>query len=397
MATETSTYDLVAMRQQLPALKDVVYMNSGTEGIMAESVKEKFFATLGRFESYGHWGRVELNDQMAICRARVATMINAEPDEVTITRNGTDGVSIVLGSFPLQTGDEIVIGSEEHPAIVYPAFSLQTVRGIVVKRFRFDHDPAQTLTNFKAQLSSRTKLVAFSHVSCETGTRNPAKQIIDASHAAGVPVLLDGAQTFGAIPVDFKALNCDYFTGSAHKWLCGPKGTGILAVRRDRLDSLTPAYIGGGSLSDGFPWAELDNPESVRTVFAPAASKFEYGMRNPAVYAGMIFAIDYLSDIGWDAIAAHERLMSDRLKARLADIPGARVQTPIPWENSSAILNIAIDGVSGKEFSQRLWNDYKIVQRAVRDPDGVRISNAYWTSNEDHDKLIAAIVTIGKR
>lgn len=392
---QTATYDLAAVRAKLAALRDVTYMNCGTEGIMAEPVREAYIETLNRFERYGHWARVELMPEMAACRAALAALVNAEPSEVSVTRNGTDGVSIVLGSFPFAAGDELVIGNEEHPAIAYPAYALQTHRGLRVRRFRFDHDPAVTLAGFTAALGPRTRLAAFSHVSCETGTRVPAAEMIAAAHERGIPVLLDGAQSVGSFPVDFRLLDADYLTGSAHKWLCGPKGTGLLLVRRDRVDGLTPAYVGGGSLALDFPWTRLDD-EDLRVDFAPDASRFEYGMRNPAVYAGLRVAIEYLAGLGWDAIAAHEEAMSGRLKRRLAELPGVRVQTPLAWDRSSGIVNLAVDGVPGKELSKRLWDDYQIVQRAVRDPDGVRISNAYFTSDADHDRLIDAIRTISR-
>jgi selenocysteine lyase/cysteine desulfurase len=397
MTAEAQTYRVADVRKQLPALADVTYMNSGTEGIMAEPVLEDYLKILTRFERYGHWGRVELASEMAGCRERFARLLNAEVDEVCVTRNGTDGVSLILGSYPFKAGDELIIGGEEHPAIVYPAFALQTFKGVRVRRFAFRHDPAATLAAFKAELSDRTVMTAFSHVSCETGTRTPAREIIEAAHARGVQVLLDGAQSVGSFPVDFRALGCDYLTGSAHKWLCGPKGTGVLVIRRDRLDDVVPAYVGGGSLADGFPWGQLADPGAIVAQFAPNAAKFEYGMRNPAIYAGLSRAIDYLAGIGWDAIAAHERAMVTRLKQRLGELPGVRVQTPTAWEHSSAIVNLAVDGVPGRELSKRLWDEYRVVQRAVRDPDGVRISNAYFAADEDHDRLIDAIRTIGRR
>jgi selenocysteine lyase/cysteine desulfurase len=392
MATR-ATYDLAAVRAELPALKDVVYMNSGTEGIMAEPVRQAYLDALSRFESYGHWERTRLVDEMAACRQRFARLVNADESEVAVTRNGTEGVSFVLGTFPFEVGDELLIGGEEHPAINYPAFALQTDKGVVVRRFAFADDPSRTLANFKAALTPRTKLAAFSHVSCETGKRTPAAEIARAAHANGTQVLLDGAQSVGSFPVDFRALGVAYLTGSAHKWLCGPKGTGLLVIRRDRLDQLHPAYVGGGSLAD-FPYDKLDTPDQIRVEFVPSAARFEFGMRNPAIYFGLNRAIDYLGGIGMEAIAEHEQQMADRLKARLSALPYVRVQTPRAWEASSAIVNFAVEGVPGRELSKRLWDDAKVVQRAVRDPDGVRISNAYFCSDEDHDKLIAAIKKI---
>lgn len=388
------TYDLNGIRQALPALSEVTYMNSGTEGIMAEPVLKAYFDTLGNFERFGHYARKQISGDMAKAREALARVLHADPDEVTVTHSGTDGVSIVLGSFTFQPGDEIVIGSEEHPAIAYPAFALQTTVGIRVRRFIFHHDPAETLASFASQITPKTRLAAFSHVSCETGIRMPAAEMIALAHSKGVRVLLDGAQSVGSFPVDFHALGCDYLTGSTHKWLCGPKGSGVLAVRKDRLNDLTPRYIGGGSLADSFPWDQLSHPEDVRVAFAPTAAKFEYGMRNPAVYSGLIAAIDYLEGIGWQAIADHEREMSTLLKQRLVALDGVTVQTPMSWERSSAIVNFKLAGISGRELSDRLWNDWKVVQRAVREPEGVRLSVAYFTAPADVDHIVEAVTAI---
>ena len=112
-------------------------------------------------------------------------------------------------------------------------------------------------------------------------------------------------------------------------------------------------------------WIHQTDPGAIVAQFAPSASKFEYGMRNPAIYAGLSRAIDYLAGIGWEAIAAHERELATRLKQRLGELPGVRVQTPAAWEHSSAIVNLAVDGVPGRELSKRLWDEYRVVQRAV--------------------------------
>src|SRR5207302_6203251 len=124
--------------------------------------------------------------------------------EVAVTRNGTDGGSIALGSFPWKQGDEIVIGDQEHPALVYPSIALQTEGRLTVRVFKFEHDPKKTLANFEALLNEHTRLAAFSHVSCETGIRVPAREMIEAAHRRGIQVLLDCAQSLGSFPVDFQ-------------------------------------------------------------------------------------------------------------------------------------------------------------------------------------------------
>jgi selenocysteine lyase/cysteine desulfurase len=389
----TSTYDLRSIRAALPALAELTYMNSGGEGIMAEPVLGPFLDMLARFERNGYWLRRTLDDEFLKARAAFADLLNADADEVAITRSGTEGVAFVLGSIRFKPGDELLIGSEEHPAILHPAVALQQTDGVKVKRFTFRHNPEQTLESFAAQLTSQTRLAAFSHVSCETGIRVPARALIREAHERGVPVLLDGAQSVGAFPIDFRSLDCDYLTGSAHKWLCGPKGTGVLVVRRDRISDLLPRYVGGGTLDRGAPGND-DPIDGVQVSFNPTAARFEIGMRNPAVYAGIRYAIEYLNGIGWDPIADHERETVTAAKRRLAAIEGVRVQTPSPWDQSSAVLNFAIDGVSGDDVRSRLWNDWRIVQRAVRWPEGVRLSIGYFASPEDLDRVVEAVTKI---
>lgn len=390
----TSTYNLATYRANLPALAEITYMNSGTEGIMAEPVLQAYLAELSRFERYGYYYRADHRDEFQKTRARLAEVVKARPEEVSVTRSGTDGCSIVLGAFDWKPGDELVIGDQEHPAILYPAYALQTTAGVVVRQFTFHADPADTLRSFAAQLGPRTRLAAFSHVSCETGIRVPAEEMIRLAHEKGVEVLLDGAQTVGAFPVDFPATGADYLTGSVHKWLCGPKGTGILVVRHDRLNELTPRYVGGGTLADPTPYGRVENSEQFRVNFTPAASRFEFGTSSPALYAGIVAAINYLDDIGWQAIAQHEREMSTLLKRRLRETDGVTVNTPIEWENSSGLVNFAVEGISGAELSRRFRDEFQIIQRAVRHPEGVRLSCAYFTSPEDVEHVVSAVKTI---
>ena len=117
-------------------------------------------------------------------------------------------------------------------------------------------------------------------------------------------------------------------------------------------------------------------------------------MRNPATYAGITLAIDYLNRIGWEAIVDHEREMATLLKQRLSAIEGVVVQTPMAFENSSAIVNFAVHGVTGQNVSERFWNDYRIVQRAVRVPNGVRLSTAYFSGPQDIERVVEAMTAI---
>ncbi len=187
-------YDLAAARAALPALRDVTYLNVGTEGIMAEPVLRDHLRAVAWHETHGHYGQAEVLELMEASRARLARLLDVSPDELAFTSNATDGVNLVAAGLAWRPGDEVLISDQEHPAITYPFFSLQRAGRVRVRVFRVSPDPDETFAGFRAALTPATRLAAFSHVSCETGIRLPAPELCALAAERGALTLLDGAQ-----------------------------------------------------------------------------------------------------------------------------------------------------------------------------------------------------------
>jgi len=378
--------DVAALRRELPVLERVVYLNTGTAGIAAAPVMAKLWEEVSLFEAEGEVRYHEMQARMDAARARVATLIGAEADEVTFNRNATDGVDLVAWGVQWKEGDEAIISDQEHPAMNHPWHYLQARGGPKLRVFAIDPDPETTLANIRALLTPRTRIIASSHVSCQTGIRIPAKEVCHLARERGILVFLDGAQAVGQFPVDVKALGCDFYTSNGHKWLHGPKGTGFLYLRRERLDEVRPMQVGAGSFVRP---VELNN---IRLM--PSAHRYEYGTRSYGTHAALPAAIHYLEGLGWDWVEQRMAHLSSYLKARLVEVPTLTLLTPHRWELSSALVSFSIPGKTAQEMADFLWSTSKIRSRTFPDKAILRVSTAYFNTEPELDLLLETLQRI---
>ncbi len=306
------------LRSHFPVLERLSYLNAGSVGPVpreaAEAVRVELDAQLeqGRGKaSFEHAG--ELAERL---RARIAGVMNADAGEIALTGATTDGVNAVVAGLDLGPGDEVLTTDEEHPGLLAPLGLARKRRGIAVRVVPF--------AELGGAAGPNTKLIACSHVSWLNG------RVIDsgALRATGVPVLLDGAQGIGAVPVDVRELGCDFYAGSGQKWLCGPVGSGYLYVRGDRIESLYPAAPGYGSLSD--PLQALELP------LRAGAARFDGGMAVSHHSAWALAALDVLEapglpDVQERAAGLAERLARDLAANGLVVAPRG-ASTLVSWE-----------------------------------------------------------------
>ena len=386
------SYDLAAVRRALPVLEEVTYLNTGTVGIMAEPVLAAHLAAVAQYERGGHVAEQAARAGYEEARAALARLIGAQPDEIALTRNATDGVALVAASLPLGPDDLVLVTDQEHPAVLLPwALAQRRGRGRL-SFFAVSPDPEETFNRFVQAVRPATRLVVVSHVSCETGARLPIEAICAYCRERDILTLIDCAQSVGQFPVDARRIGCDFATGNGHKWLCGPKGTGFLYVRADRLQLLEPPLIGEGAAFPPFDRRLLgENPASAPWAFVASARRCEYGTRNLHDYAALTAAIEYLGRLGWEAIERHMAATSAAFKEALAAERGVTLYSPRRWEDSSGLVTFGVEGWGGEELSRRLWDDYGIIQRRVQVPDAVRVSCAYFTGPEDLERLLAAL------
>jgi L-cysteine/cystine lyase len=285
---------------------------------------------------------------------------------VALTGATTDGVNAVLGGMELEPGDEVVTTDEEHPGLLAPLGLARRRRGIEVRVVPFD-DVADAV-------GPHTRLVACSHVSWITG------KVVDAAALAATPaeVLLDGAQGIGAVDVDVAALGCDYYAGSGQKWLCGPVGSGYLYVRGDRIEDLSPAAPGYGSLSD--PLRALDLP------LREGAARFDSGVPVSHHTAWALAALDVLEEPGIEAVYERAAGLAARLAGALAaggaTVASRGASTLVSWESPDP--EAAVAALAERGFGVRNLPGTPYVRAAV----------GAWCTEDELDRLAVAAAEI---
>src|SRR5581483_10276620 len=211
------------------------------------SAHESFLSKERSWNSWplAHAGEVFGSKKKEALRARLASLVNASPDEIALTRNTTEGISNVIFGLDLAKGDEIVITSQDY-ATFWNAWAQRERRDGIKIRSIVPPVPAKSVADlvepFRQAITSRTKVVMFSHLSDPVGQIFPARAIADLAHKAGACVIADGALTFGCMPVDVKAMDCDFYATSLHKGVFAPTGTGFLYVKSERIRSVWPLY-----------------------------------------------------------------------------------------------------------------------------------------------------------
>jgi cysteine desulfurase / selenocysteine lyase len=280
-------------------------------------------------------------------REKVRAFIHAaECAEVIFTRGTTEGINLVARSWGdefLKAGAEILLTEMEHHANIVPWHQVAARTGALVRFLPISDEGRLDLDQLDSLLTERTKIVAVTAVSNVLGTINPLKEIIARAHAVGAIVLVDAAQSVPHLVTDVQKLGCDFLAFSGHKML-GPTGIGVLYGRRPLLEKMPP-FLGGGSMIrrvrlDGFEPAEL-----------PA--KFEAGTPPIVEAIALGAAIDYLDNIGLDAVHAHEVALASLAHQRLGNVSGIRFIGP-PAEEKSGIVSFTIDGVHAHDIAQVL-------------------------------------------
>jgi cysteine desulfurase / selenocysteine lyase len=260
----------------------------------------------------------------------------ASHNEVVFTRNTTEGINLVASSFGqafVRPGDEIVVSQMEHHSNIVPWQLMAERTGAVLRAVPVTDIGELDLDAYENLLGPKTKLVALTWVSNSLGTVNPVERITAIAHARGIPVLLDGAQAAPHIPIDVKAITCDFLAFSGHKML-GPTGVGVLYARGDWFDRLPP-YQGGGDM--------IETVTIEKTTYAKAPSKFEAGTPDIGSVAAFRAAIEYLERVGLDAIHAHEQLLLAEATARVSALPGVRLIGTAP--EKAGVLSFTMEGV----------------------------------------------------
>lgn len=322
-------YDVQKIREDFPILsrkvynKPLIYLDNGATTqkprVVVESITDEYYSVNANVHRGVHFLSQQATNLHEASRETVRKFINARStSEIVFTCGTTESINLVASTFvdsQMKEGDEVIVSVMEHHSNIV-SWQLQAARkGIVLKVIPMNDRGELLLDEYEKLFSPRTRLVSVAHVSNVLGTINPVKEMIATAHAHGVPVLIDGAQSIPHMPIDVQDLDADFYVFSGHK-VYGPTGIGVLYGKEAWLDKLPP-YQGGGEM--------IKNVSFEHTTFNELPFKFEAGTPDYIGSTALAKALDYVSAIGMDKIAAYEHELTVYAMNRLKEIPGMRI------------------------------------------------------------------------
>jgi cysteine desulfurase/selenocysteine lyase len=398
-----TSLDIEKVRADFPLLqtemrgKPIVFLDSAASSQKPQIVIDAISKYYNSQHANVHRGVYELSqnatDAFELGRERVRSFLNAEStDEVIFTRGCTESINLVASCYGrkfLSEGDEVIISAMEHHSNIVPWQMICQEKGATLKVVPLNEKGEIIMEEYKKLLSDKTKIVSIVHISNSLGTINPVKEIIDLAHEKDIPVLIDGAQATLHSKVDVRDLDVDFYTFSSHK-VYGPTGIGVLYGKRKWLDAMPP-YQGGGEM--------IKTVSFENTTYNELPFKFEAGTPDISGAIGLGIALEYVKDLGFDAIAAHESEILTYATEKLLAIDGLKIIGTAA--NKASVISFLIEGThpydvgtlldkmgiavrTGHHCTQPLMDFYQI-------PGTVRASFAVYSSKDDVDKLVAGV------
>ncbi len=394
--------DILSIRKDFPILnrkvhgQPLVYLDNAATSQTPTMVIDAIVDYYKRYNSNIHRGvhtlSQEATDVYEEARQKIQKHFNARKShEIIFTPGTTFGINLVANGFAslLQAGDEIIVSALEHHSNIVPWQMLTERTGAVLRVIPMDVEGELVMEEYHKLLSDKTKLVFCNHVSNALGTINPIEEIISAAHKVGAAVLLDGAQAAPHIKADVQQLDVDFYVVSGHK-MCGPTGVGVLYGKEEWLNKLPP-YQGGGEM--------IAEVTFEKTTYAALPHKFEAG--TPNIAGGIAFgaALDYMNNIGFDAISRYEHELLTYATEQLLTIEGLKIYGTS--SNKTAVISFNIEGLhpydigsildklgiavrTGHHCAQPIMDFYKI-------PGTVRASFSFYNTKEEVDILVAGV------
>ena len=398
----STTIDISQIRADFPILQrqvngqPLVYLDnaatSQTPLAVIDAISDYYKHTNANIHRGVHALSQEATDQFEAARQKIQTHFNAaQAHEIIFTSGTTHSINLVANGFAsfLEKGDELIVSALEHHANIVPWQMLCERTGAQLKVIPINENGTLDMSVYADLLGDRTKVVFVNHVSNALGIINPIEEIIEKAHAVGAAVLIDGAQATPHIIPDVQALDVEFYTTSAHK-ICGPTGMGALYGKEAWLRKLPP-YQGGGEM--------IDQVTFEKTTYADLPHKFEAGTPNIAGGVGFGAAVDYMNNIGFDAIATHENDLMRHATEKLRKIEGLHIYGDV--DNKVAVISFNVEGLhpydigtlldkmgiavrTGHHCCQPIMDHFQI-------PGTVRASFAFYNTHEEVARFIAGV------
>lgn len=399
---------IAELKQDFPILaqtvngQPVAYLDSAASAQKPQAVIDAMGRVMAEHYSNVHRGVYSFGAKTSVAyeeaRQRVARFLNAEsPREIIFTRNTTEAINLAAASWGgafLKAGDEIILTALEHHANIVPWYFLKEKLGVVLKVVPVLESGALDMAAFDAALSEKTKLVAVTQMSNALGTVTPVADMVRKARAAGAKTLIDGSQAVVHLPVDVRALGCDFYAFTGHK-LYGPSGIGVLYGRAEVLAEMPP-YQGGGEMIEQVTFDKI--------TYKDAPYRFEAGTPAIVEAIGLGAAIDYYSALDRAAVHAHEAALLAAAEQRLAAIEGVKIWSRAP--ERAAILSFTVDKVHPHDVAT-IFDQMGLcvraghhcaqpLMKALGTPATVRASFALYNTMDDVERLAAGVGKVKK-
>jgi selenocysteine lyase/cysteine desulfurase len=379
------------LRKEFLIPPEEAFFNTGTLGASPRLVRETVIAHMNHVDrDIAHWDYQPEHEQYFTgyapelwVREKLARLINADATEIALTQNATFGMNFIANGLDLGLGDEVLVMDGAHPG-GRCGWQLRDKRyGPQVKLVRVPAapaEPAEILRIYEEATTPRTRVWAVPHLSSSAAIRFPVEAMCKRARERGIASVVDGAQTLGHFAIDVKAMGCDAFFSSPHKWLLAPKGTGLLYLRQDFQARVWTTLAS----------TEWDNPK------VGAFRLMQYGTGNLSLLKGLEKAVDFHVAIGSQRVQDRIIGLADRLRAGLQQIKGARIHSALHPELRSATTIWGIQSMTGPQIQEELWKRAKVRVRSMGD-HGVRHCCHIYNSEQEVDRALAtvrALVTV---
>lgn len=363
---------------------NIINLNNGGVSPSPKIVQDavtRFNAMANEGPSYYMWRIMDAGREPL--RMKLAELAGCDAEEIAINRNATEALNTIIYGLPLQKGDEVIGCKQDYPNMIQ-AWKQRALReGIQYTQISFDfpiENDDTIVAAFEKAISPKTKVIHITHIINWVGQIMPVQKIAQMAHRRGIEVICDGAHSFGLLDFKIPDLECDYFGTSLHKFLSAPIGSGLLWIKKEKIEKIWPLLCN-------------DKPKSTDI------RKFEtLGTRSFPIEQGIGEAINFHNAIGGSRKEVRVRYLKDYWATKVKNIPGVKLHTSLQAKYACAICGISVDGLTPSELDNKLYLDYKIHTVGIvwENISCVRITPHVYTRLDDLDRLVKAIMTIAK-
>jgi selenocysteine lyase/cysteine desulfurase len=374
------------VRDQFPLTHDRVYFNNGTMGPSPYPVVESLRKAMENIDVSGEYGGWE------VARPKLAKFVNVDESEISLMHNVTEGINVVAGGLPLNRGDEVIMTTHEHVGNALPWLNRMRLDGIVIKTLKPAMTADENLNRINDLITKKTRVIAIPHITCTIGQVFPVKEIAKLGHDKGLWVFFDGAHGPGMTKLDLKDMGCDFYATCGHKWMCGPKGTGFLYVRKEMFDVVQARWVGG--YSDTGWDLTVDPPEF--KGYVPTAHRYDFATQNAAIYIGLAAAVDFLYHIGMENIIRRGNALAGLLQHELLSL-GDKIEMLTPTEERSRgfVLGFRLKNISYEKFGEHAAKKgFRIRLVPESHLNSIRVSTHLYNNFDEVKRFMEAVKEI---